>query len=333
MQAMDKTSRILIVEDEKDKREGLVRILMYNGWKGDYIKAVVTSQEAVDSINNFEPEAVILDLKIPHDRNEEPKISNALEVLKEIELYNSNNLKSIYVVVISASVEDVGLQSLIKEDRSKIITFIDKNEAAIDSDKFKEKLLRQIDKALNKENEEKRVSYSSIRRSELKKLREINHKLWEKIDKNVIGEFESLFGKDVNVHARAKQIIGSCGEVVEDLISLLKDNSYKITEKEYEINIPSIGKSLYSLTGRKKDTDTNKLVLTGTKPIISRAAAEFAFQAYRYRSEALHSSENDPENKKVFKDRKLTIEDAAISVNLIMPLIIEYIDIAINKKK
>jgi CheY-like chemotaxis protein len=332
MEAEKQTSKILIVEDEKDKRDGLVRILMYDGgWHADLIKDVATSLEAVESISSFEPDVVILDLKIPRASKEEPKISNAAEVLKEIELYNQNNLNSIYVIVISASVEDTGLRDLIKEDRSKILTFIDKNEAAIDSAKFKEKLLRQVHKALKKEREEKRVDYSTIRKSEIKKLQDLNRSLWEKIDRNILTEFELLFGKNANVHPRAKQIIGSCGEVVEDIISLLKDGSHEISSKKYQDENPTVGKNLYGLTGRSRDLKTRVISLTGKEPVISRAAAEFAYQAYRYRSEVLHSTHDDPENKKIFREKKLTAEDAAVSVNLIMPLIIEYIEIA--KKK
>lgn len=334
MTADIKTSRILVVEDEKDKREGLIRILMYDGnWKGDLIKDVATASDAIDAINNFEPEVVILDLKIPRNDKEEPKIANAVDVLKEIEIYNSNNINSIFVIVISASVEDAGVQNLIKEDRSKIVSFIDKNEAAIDSDKFKEKLLKQVNKALCKEHEEKKVDYSNIRRSEIKKLKDLNRNLWEKIDKSILGEFELLFGKNVNVHPRAKQIIGSCGEIVEDIISLLKDDSYEIGSLEYQEDIPSVGKNLYALTGRKRDYRTKIISLTGKKAVISRSASEYAFQAYRYRSEALHSSENDVDNKKMFKEKKLTIEDAAVSINLIMPLVLEYIEIVKNKNK
>ena len=324
--------KLLIVEDEKDKRQGLVRIFMYDGnWPGNLIKDVGSSIEAIKAIEEFEPEVVILDLKIPREKNDEPRIENAASVLREIEYFNSKNPETIYVIIISASVNDSGIQSLIKEDRSKIISFIDKNEAAIDSDKFKEKLLQQVHKALTRGPEEKIVTYSSIRKSSIKELKELNPSLWEKIDKYILREFELLFQKDINVDPRAKQIIGTCGEVVEDIIFLISERGYTISPRNYKDYNPSVGERLFKYTGRERDKDSKQLILTGEKPLLSRASAEFAFQAYKYRSEALHSKENDIKNDKIFKGRLFTKEDAAISINLIMPLVLEYIKLLQKK--
>lgn len=318
--------KVLIVEDESDKLQGIARILRDEG--GISLKNILIARNAVDAIRKLEddePQLILLDLKIPRKDDDPVDICNAIEILKNIELYNFKNNFSVKVIIVSASIQDYGLQKLIIGDRSDIVSFIDKNDAAINSDDFKDKLLKQIEKAFNHEMIEKKMDYSSIRKSGIRKLQDLNKTLWEKIDNNILNEFECLTERNVNIHTRAKQIIGCCGEIVEDIVTKLNNNEGTVKESN-----PSIGKILDSLTGRKRNSETKAMIMTGVEPVISRSTADYAYHAYRLRSEALHSAENDLENTRVFKGKTFTREDAAISINLIVPLILEYIEILKN---
>lgn len=55
--------RILVVDDERAVRESLRRSLSFNGYSVDLAS---NGQEAIDIINSEPPEAVILDLMMPH---------------------------------------------------------------------------------------------------------------------------------------------------------------------------------------------------------------------------------------------------------------------------
>lgn len=320
--------KVLIIEDESDKLEGIARILRDNG--GFSLNNIISARNAVDAIKKLEddePQLVLLDLKIPRRDDDPVDICNAIEILNNIELYNYKNNFSVRVIIISASIQDNGLQKLIIGDRSDIVSFIDKNEAAINSDDFKSKLLKQIEKAYNHAKPEMKIDYSSIRKSGIRKLQDLNNTLWDKIDNNILKEFESLTEKNVNIHTRSKQIIGCCGEVVEDIVSQLKNIAIVNGSSTDSKTNPSIGKSLDSLTGRKRDAENKTMVMNGLEPLISRSAADYAFHAYRLRSEALHSADNDLENIRIYKGKTFTREDAAISINLIVPLVLEYIEI------
>ena len=145
---MENYPKILVVEDEEDIRDGLVRALMYKGnWPEKLIEDVDNAESAIDVIETFRPDIVLLDLKIPKRRGEKEEIRYAVDILKEIDLYNYKNNANTKVIVISASVDDPGMQRLVLGDRSNIISFLDKNEMAIESDEFKDKLIKNTDTA------------------------------------------------------------------------------------------------------------------------------------------------------------------------------------------
>ncbi len=344
---MENYPKILVVEDEEDIRDGLVRALMYKGnWPEKLIEDVDNAESAIDVIETFRPDIVLLDLKIPKRRGEKEEIRYAVDILKEIDLYNYKNNANTKVIVISASVDDPGMQRLVLGDRSNIISFLDKNEMAIESDEFKDKLIKRIRWAFESAPDEKRMDYSAIRRSVIRELKELNPELFNKIDKEVLSEFEKLNDKDTNTYKKSKDVMISCGEVVEDILAFFKSNATKLSSIKYSDDPSKVRNRLTSLTGRMpyfvKITDSdgeerNQLHFKYDEKneLISRVASESAYMAYFLRSEAVHGGKEDDErNIKLFANKyKFTREDAAVSVNLIMPLIRDYINYLKTQKK
>jgi len=344
---MENYPKILVVEDEEDIRDGLVRALMYKGnWPEKMIEDVDNAESAIDVIETFRPDIVLLDLKIPKRRGEKEEIRYAVDILKEIDLYNYKNNANTKVIVISASVDDPGMQRLVLGDRSNVISFLDKNEMAIESDEFKDKLIKRIRWAFESAPDERRMDYSAIRRSVIRELKGLNNELFEKIDKEVITEFEKLNDKGTNIHKKSKDVIVTCGEIVEEVLAFFKTHTTKLADIKYLEDITKVRNRLTALTGRiatrveVTDERGEKRYQIHFKPngeteLITRFAAEAAFMAYNLRSEAVHGGKEDDErNAKLFANKYLfTREDAAVSVNLIMPLIRDYIIYLKTQKK
>ncbi len=335
MNSAAKMPKVLIVEDEVEIQRGLVRILTYTGkLPGGYIDLAGNSTDSKEKIDDFEPDIVLLDLKIPRVKGDTPDVINSNDVLNHIELTNYKFNKNIKVIIISASVKDKGTQKLILGDRSNIVKFLDKDERAIDSEEFGKELLRQIDKAMNEEPDEKRMDYSAIRRSVIRELKELNPELFNKIDKEVLDEFEKLNEKGTYIHKKSKDIIITCGAIVEDILAFIKSKSTKLATVKYTDDPTWVRGKLDALTGRRFVKDVG-FELTGGPEIISRIASGMAYQAYNLRSEAVHGGlDDDPDLNKYFANKYIfTREDAAVSVNLIMPLIRDYINYLKTQKK
>lgn len=334
-----KIPKVLIVEDEVEIQRGLVRILTYSGkLPGSNIELAGTSTDSKEKIDEFEPDIILLDLKIPRIKGDTPDIINSNDILNHVELVNYKFNKTIKVIIISASVKDKGTQKLILGDRSNIVKFLDKDERAIDSEEFSKELLRQISRAMTEDNDEKRIDYSAIRRSCVKELKEVNNELWQKIDKEILGEFEKLNDRDTNTYKKSKDVIISCGEIVEDVLAFLKSQTTKLNDIEYTEYSSQVRNRLTALTGRTAfkveitDEKGKKRFITqfkdnGEPEVISRIAVDTAFMAYTLRSEAVHGGKEDDQwNAKLFANKyQFTREDAAVSVNLIMPLVRDYI--------
>jgi CheY-like chemotaxis protein len=333
--------KFLIIEDNKSNLDHLSRTLLYNtGVLGENVSEAETAEEAIEIISDFEPDIVLLDLKVPRKSGDEPSIESAVEILKEIELQYHRKNRFIRVIVISGSVQDAGVQQLIRGDRSNIVKFVDKNAIAIDSDEFKVKLIKLIERCIQEEEPERSIEYSDLRNSHIKKhLLKLSPNLWQKIEKEILSDFESLNDRKVNVYNRVKSIILACGEVVEDILHLIDDEKYDLSEKKYSDDDNTIRKKLLKITGRRhlgKDAEGKDkgYSIDAKNILISRVACDCAFHAYRYRSEAVHGKEGDVLNNKLFpSDYSFTREDAAISINLIMPLINDYIKHLESKQK
>ncbi len=331
--------KVLVVEDKVKFREPLIEILLSNNDPRYEVEDAASSEEAQKFIREFEPDVVLLDLKIPRTDEEEPEIRNAISVLQEVTLLNYEKNLDSKVIVISGSIDDPGLRRLIEGDRSSIISFINKNEGATITDEFKKNLLKLVKRALNADAPLRSLDYSAIRRSVVRELKDFNVELFEKIDKEVLTEFEKLNDKGTNVYKKSKDVIISCGEIVEDVLAFLKSHNTKLTDIKYSEDSAKVRNRLTSLTGRKAqkveitDQKGEKKYQIHFKPngeidAISRFAAETAFMAYSLRSEAVHGGKEDDErNAKLFANKyQFTREDAAVSVNLIMPLIRDYIN-------
>lgn len=328
-----KKINVLIVEDDQEKREELAELLRDIGIELKNIQQVKYAEKAIEIVNDDLPEVVLLDLKIPFNPdNESINIKNSNLIIKEVERVNAarnNELSSTGIIVISASVDDQGLQENYKHNPD-IVDFLDKDEIALDEDKFKGRLLKRIKNIARREfSHDCKIELPTIRKIKLNKLKEINLKLYERIVNDLLERFAGLNNKKANVKRDSEMIIGLAGRIVEDIINLFHDENVDLLPIDESDNFSSVRNKLNNLTGRRWNNSERKLVLIGT-PKISRRAAEYARFAYQLRSEALHSKEGDIDNKKLFNTDEFAIEDAAISINLIMPLVQEFINFKNN---
>lgn len=325
---MSKLPKILVVEDNEKVRESIVELLMNNKEPKYEVEDAASSDEARRIIKEFEPDVILLDLRIPRTREEEPEIRNAIDVLQEVTIHNYEKNADSKIIVISGSIDDPGLRRLIEGDRTSIITFINKNDGATVTGEFNKNVLKQVKRALSAEPSERPMEYSAIRKSIVRELKELNPELFARIDKEILDVFEKLNEKSTYVHKNSKDIVISCGEVVEDVISYMKSRSTKLSSVSYSKKPGTVRFRLNALTGREYDIDNKVYTLTGEVPLLTRPAAEYAFQAFYLSSEARHGGKDDDEaNEKYYANRYVfTREDAAVSVNLIMPLVRDYIN-------
>lgn len=332
------SARILIIEDEEKNRDFISRVLLDDvKVSSDNIEEAENLKKAKEIIEEFEPNIILLDLKIPSADGFEPSMVNAYEVIQKAQLFNykqNNQDDKIKIIVISGSINDLGVQKLISLNKDVVFDFFDKNEISISLDKFKKDLKKKIVKALKFEGVIHAIDYSFVRRSILKNIESINVDLWNKIEKDLLLEFEKLNDKKVNEYSVSKSIIGTCGEIVEDLIHLFKEDLFD-ENKAYSQEERSVLNKLTKLSGRKysrfNEASKEKEYELLTEKKISRKSAEYALMAYRLRSQALHSTNGDDANNKWFANSKFTKEDASISINLIVPIIQDFI--AYKKKK
>ena len=325
--------KVVIIEDDKAKKEELVEILHTNKFSLKNIFSTGFSDIGIDLIEEHLPDVVLLDLKIPANEDDQSvKIENSNKVIKDVELINARRNQddeSTGIIIISASVNDSGLQRLYK-DKPEIVHFFDKERITLDPKSFSSDLIDKINIVVARNFRHiVQVDYDSIRNIKIKKLESINKDLFERIDTNLLGQFAKLNNRNVNVHQIVEGIIGLSGKIVEDIVILLEDNDASLSIIDDSDNFNSIRNKLTKLSGRKYDHSSkgNDIIYP---EIISRKAADFASYAYKLRSEALHSKEGDIKNDKIFVNSKYSISDAVISIDLIMPLVQEFI-IHINK--
>lgn len=329
--------KILIIEDDQEKREELVEILRDNGIRLPNIFTSGYAEKGIDLLEEECPDVVLLDLKIPY--NEESisiKIDNSNKVIKAVERINAirnQEDSSTGIIIISASVDDEGLRKNYKHT-IEVVDFFDKDEIALNKKKFITELIKKIHQTTEKEfKHECKVEFAEIRDFKISKLKTIHYGLFERISKDLLQQFEKLNNKNSNVSRIAENVIGVSGRIVEDIINLVDDRQSQLTTNDQSDNLTSVRNRLTNLTGRKYIgfvNYQNKYEIIGN-PIFSRKAAEFATFAYKLRSEALHSQEGDNYNNKIFKESRFSIEDAAISITLIIPLINEFINYLENE--
>lgn len=331
--------KVLIVEDDQEKRQELVEILRDKGIQLLNVFTAGYAETGIDILNNEHPDVVLLDLTIPYNEESKSlKIDNSNKVIKDVERLNAlrNQQKdSTGIIIISASIDDKGLMNNYKHT-SEIVDFFDKDEIALNKNKFKDDLIIAIQKSIEREfKHECKIEFSDLRKLKISKLRTIHPKLYKRINEDLLGEFAKLNNKNVNISRVSEYIIGIAGIIVEDIMHLVEDEQYQLAEVNQSDNLSTLRLRLTKLTGRRllgyENYQAKYEIID--EPVFSRKAAEFAVYAYKLRSEALHSKEGDNYNNKLFKDINFDIEDAAVSLNLVMPLIIEYIDFKINKNK
>ncbi len=325
-------AKFLIVEDEEDKSDLFFRMLLEQNVSEDQIEVSETSDSAKEKISEFEPEIILLDVKIPRDESSQPESDNCIDVINAVKLYNHENTGKIRIILISATVKDKGIQKIIQSEKKIFVDFLDKTEIATNLDKFKEKLLKDIKKALKNDEEEEKIDYSFVRKSNLKELKKLKPPLWKKIEEEILNEFEKLNNKNVNEHLVSKNIIRNCGEIVEVITYYLEDNTINLNDIVISNNPNSIRNRLTILTGRAYKSNEEGYEVVSKKTLISRKACEFGYRAYLLRNQASHAAEVDEQNRNIFNQTRLNKEDAAISLSLIMPLMNDYIAFLKNKE-
>ncbi len=97
----DKSSRILIVDDDKCVRDFLGRFLSMKGY--EYVQSAETGQEAVEIVKKDDFKLVLLDIKLPD--------MDGIDVLRRIKQLSNN----IAVIMMTGFPEEEKAKQMIKE--------------------------------------------------------------------------------------------------------------------------------------------------------------------------------------------------------------------------
>jgi CheY-like chemotaxis protein len=318
-------AKILIVEDHIGNRDTIFRALMDAGIPAKQIETTDNSGEAKSLIDDFEPNVVLLDLTIMGKSGGEEDVLYSYEVIEKVRLYNHENPEQIEIIIISGTIENENIQKILHTEGENITGFIDKAIMSSDRDQFKEKLIKNIAKALRDAKEGKHIEFSNIRNSNLRLLKKLHVELWEKIEEEVLENIARLDLKKVNEHNVAKNIIISCGQIVEIVIYYLEGSVKSVREINFSDNPVTVRNKLNRLSGRKFNNSAKSYEIIDENPIISKKASEYAYRAYTLRNHAGHAPEIDNKNKNIFKDTRFDKWDAIIALDLVMPLLNEYI--------
>ncbi len=324
-------AKILVVEDHKNNKDSILRSLKGMGVPLGNIDTTDNAVDAKEKIDDFEPDVLLLDLNIMNEKGGEEEIKYGHEVIEKVRLFNHENPEKIKIIVISGMVKDTGLQNIVGTEGENITKFIDKGLMSSDMDAFNEKLKKSISKALRSTDEGDYILFQSIRNSTLKILKKLHIELYMKIEEEILDNIEKLNLRKVNEHTLSKNIIISCGQVVEFTVSYLEGEVRSIRELKLYDNPKTIRNKLNHLSGRKFDESSKAYEIIDKDPVISRKASEYAYRAYSFRNQASHTPEADEKNKNIYKDTRFDKWDAKIAVDLIMPLLNEYIKLLKEK--
>lgn len=88
--------KVLIVDDEEVNVQILANII---GKQGYSIETAMNGKEAVDKVNSFAPDIVLLDVEMP--------VLNGLEALKEIRKNHSQNQLPVIMITVKDSTQDI----------------------------------------------------------------------------------------------------------------------------------------------------------------------------------------------------------------------------------
>ena len=321
-----KDNRYLIVEDEVENRNLVVELLIDDfGVPSDNIEESGDFEDATVKLDNFEPNIVLLDLKIPLQQGSEPSIKNATNFIAKVNNYNTtqyDNKDKVKIIVISGSVEDAGVKEFIKNNEI-VVSFFDKGDIASDIKQFKKDFEKKIIKAGTQVFQEQKIDYSFVRNSILKDLNRINPEFKVKVEKDILKQFELFSNRNTNEYNISKSIIINCGQIIEDVIQFFITLGAPVNKND------SVLKKLISLSGRTHngfDHGEANYNLTDNY-YIRRVSQEYAYMVYKMSSHARHTEEGDINNNKWFTgfNAKFLKTDASIAVNLIIPLIQDYI--------
>lgn len=318
-------SNILIVEDHKGNRDTIVRLLIEEGIPMQQIETTDNAGEAKTLIDEFEPDIILLDITIMREEEGEENSLYSYEVIEKVRLYNHENPDKIKIIIISGTVENEGIQRILRTEGENIISFIDKIWMSSDMEKFKSRLKKDINKALRFTDEGEFIEFSDIRNSNLRLLKRLHSELWEKIEEEILDNLERMNLKDVNEHNEAKNVIMNCGQVVEFIIYFLEGRVSTLKEVDFSNDQETVRNKLTRLSGRKFNESTKSYTVIADQPVISRKACEYAYRAYHLRNQASHDPQMDDKNKNIYKDARLDKWDAKIALDLIVPLLNEYI--------
>lgn len=328
--------KVLVVEDDPDFSRKFADILDDFGIFEDNIEITEFAEEAIELIDRFEPNVLLLDLRIPYnDIDDEDRFKHSSKVIQYVSKQNqilSHVHKRIQVIVISGNVEDKDL--LYSVHKESVYAAIDKGDNIKDLDFIEKELKRLFNKIIKYNITPEVVNFNLIRKAEINKLNDLDPGIWNIIDSEILHQFEKLGGKKADEFSISKGIILASGQLVEIIVNLFENRNVNLKNFNPKDDLYSIRNKLTVLTGRKyigtAERGEPNYEMTGTKKI-TRKSSHYAHLAYQLRNQVIHPVDNY--NDKIFADSRYNKEDAAISVNLIMPLIKDYIEYESKRKK
>jgi len=325
-----KDVKILVVEDEKGIRENLVNNVNKMGVKETRKSSY--SNEAINIIEDFKPNIILLDLNIPEFIDGTPDISNAFKIMEKVQLLNNTQLSKIKIIVISGTIFDNAIQKIITLTDKIILKYVDKSLLAESPDNFKKELKQSIINASDEKDNICHIDYKYIREGVLKELKAVDKELWNYINDKIIIALDDFYVGKTNEFESSKNIIGNCGEIIETIIARFYKTPLTDIQRIKLKKESKTFKKLIILSGRSL-IHGNNYDKSG-EPFITRASAKYASLAFEMRNEAVHGKEiSNGRNNKLFEYSQPTIEDAILAIDLIVPLIKDYVKYLKSKNK
>jgi len=322
------SAKILIVEDERDINLDMQRCLhSFGDISYENIEIAENLNEAESLIPDFQPNIVLLDVKIPEKKGEDMDSRNSKKVIDFIENYNYRHKEKIKTIVISGTVDDEGIREWLTQDPRKVFKFFDKNRFSSDQESFMNELLTTMQKALDCDllYTSARIEFAEVRKHGLQNLQSYDEGLFNEINSSVIKKFEEI--NEDNENENSEAIIIKVGKIINELTYKFGLSFDDISGGTKE---PPVKYRLMKLSGRKFQGYDQPREILSFKPLITRKACEYATLAFEFRNNVEHTT--DPLNDNIYfsnipeiNGHKYERTDAVIVISLMIPLINDYI--------
>jgi CheY-like chemotaxis protein len=313
-------TRILIVEDEKKQTDRIIKCLLKHGITSNNIKQAKSFEKAKEKLETAIWDFVVLDVNILEHEDDQPDSAikkNSERLMEYIRNENEKRPDSKIKVIYSTGSKEHILYKEVYKGQEWVLNVIEKQA----SNEYEDALIGTIQKELaTPRGTSAVIEYTGIPKDVVIKLKHLDKGRFAAID-----NIQQLY-----TQGDYFQVIMLCGSFVEDIIARFDSNLITIKDDVPE----NIYAALNSLRGQKKEKDGqfSKWVVNDlAEKKISQKSIEYAILAYKCRNHAAHPSSpmcgrhkqdfnmyyNDPE--------KYTIHTAAISIQLLVPIIIDYI--------